>query len=480
MSSPRIDGTAPGANFSAGDRVPQEISTREQLIEYLEACITEGIGIEEIIENLFTRLFTGYDPYTPGLLKVFGKISFPVHLFEGENLAKFRVEQLCPNPDLVEFLKSLPTSEKCIKLLGALFTYPAQRGGLGSCARSSYLINLWINDPLGYLKFAKQCLDDPSQVTFNVKLGDRVERITVPTGLTDGHGRSLSDVMECALSNLSLELDADGTMDRLNRAIRNKITQWGGEKANGVPLEEYREALKCVINCAKRIYNPEDGQFSFQIDEGELWEAVDALFGKLDFSSGKATSLNLIDFIKEKTSESTKGLTFDYLGFITSDRREDKIEFAQGGRISLDEARDLVGVLRDENGRGFATLARIQTISRETGMPGPGHGFNVRVVGRIDPGYIINKQILNSDVRVVGDANPGDLQSGQILNIGLSNYADEFRGKPYVGLKRKAGNAFEIVNYHPEHTEAAEPMAGTGDFLIKSITINPATFIEQG
>jgi hypothetical protein len=454
MSSPRIDGTAPEANFSAGDRVPQEISTREQLIGYLEACITERKEIEEITRGLSSGKYKLSESDLQG-------VSFPVRLFEGENLEKFRLQQLCTNPGLVQFLQFEPP-EKLIELLRALFTYPAQRGGLGSCARSSYLINLWINDPLGYLKFAKQCLDDPRQVTFNVKRGDRVERIAVPTGLTDTHEMSLSEVMECAVSNLSLDLDADKTISDLEKAIRDQITQWGGEKKDSVRLGEYAGALRSVINCAKRIYNPEDGRFSFQIDEYELGEAVGNLFGKLNFSSGmarEATPDNLIDFIIRRTSWSMKGLTFDYLNFITSSRTESKIEFAQGGRISLDEARTLVGKLRDGRGRGFATLARIQTIDRRMGMPGAGHGFNVRVVSR----YI----------------DPEGLRKGQILNIGLSNYADEPTGRPYVGLRKIDANAFEIVNYYSE-IKATEPMAGAGDLLIKSITISPATFIEQG
>ncbi|MDR0679806.1 MAG: hypothetical protein LBF42_02105 [Puniceicoccales bacterium] len=428
--------------------------TREQLIWRLNFCVditdTHTDDFFKAIEDLLYEY--GFDESN------FREVVFPVRLFEGENLEKFRLRQIYTNPGLVGFLQFLP-NRKCIELLKALFTYPAQRPGLGSCARSSYLINLWINNPLEYLKFAKQCLDDPRQVKFNVELGDTIEEIPVLTGLTDAHGKSLSDVMECAVSNLSLALDADGTEDRLERAIRNRITQWGGEKKNSVALKEYGQALKCVMNAIKRIYNPEDGEFYFRIDKDELMDAIGNLFGKLEFSSGEATPAALIAFIVEKTSESAKGLTYDYLNFITSNWTDVEIGFVQDGRISLAEAVRLVSALRDGNGREFVTLARIQTIDGETGKSSSGHGFNVRVIS---------------------DFDPQRLQDGQILNIGLSNYADESTGRPYVGLRRESDGTFQIVNYHPERKEVAEPMAGTGSLLIKGITISPATFIEQG
>ncbi|MDR0679546.1 MAG: hypothetical protein LBF42_00685 [Puniceicoccales bacterium] len=146
------------------------------------------------------------------------------------------------------------------------------------------------------------------------------------------------------------------------------------------------------------------------------------------------------------------------INFTTSNWIDIKIGFVQDGRISLAEAVHLVSVLQEGNGREFVTLARIQIIDGETGISSPGHGFNVRVIS---------------------DFDPQRLQDGQILNIGLSNYADEPTGRPYVGLRRESDDTFQIVNYHPERKEVAEPMAGTGSLLIKGITISPATFIEQ-
>jgi hypothetical protein len=424
--------------------------SKEALINSLRESITRWDSVETI-RTLFGRY---------GIETIENVPELPARLFEGKNLEKFRGEQLCKEPEgtaIREFLKNV-APENQLKLLQSLFEYPAQRPGVGSCARSSVMINLWINNPLEYLKLAEQCLENPAQIRFNVHMNGQGQIINVPTGITPDAGVSLNDTMECALSCLSAELEADGRVG----AIVGKLKQQLGSSVKPKKKEECVEHIQELQEVIQVQFDRETGEFNVVITNNKkLLELCNQISKTLD----GVTPETIFGNIQRSMAEcSGKGTSFKYIDFVSTPKDTKTIEFARDGSeiyMTLQQAKDLMAALAQDREGKSVVLANIQTIdsSNPSSPSSPGHGFNVKA-------------------NITG--SPEQWGNGAILNIGFSNYGDDpNNGRPYVGLRKLGPDKFDIVNYHPNRKEQAEPMAGTGSLKVVSITIRDVNLLPQ-
>jgi hypothetical protein len=452
MDIPSISDTQPAYGPSSpGNTAPM---LKKDLIRFLSESIAGGDSIETI-KTLFERYGIDTIEATPEL---------PARLFEGKNLEKFRGEQLCKEPEgtaIREFLKNV-APENQLKLLQSLFEYPAQQPGVGSCARSSVMINLWINNPLEYLKLAKQCLENPDQIKFNIHTNGQAQEFTVPTGITPDAGVSLNDTMECALSCLSAQLDADGKVDTLKSRLSKLVGYC--VKQDQDQRSKYRKCMQDLQKVIQVQFDRKTGEFNvISTDDGKLQGLCKDISSTLDGGTPEA----IFENIQRSMAEcSGKGISFKYIDFVSTPKGTQTIEFTRNESetyMTLNQAQELIGALAQDREGKSVVLANIQTIdsSNPSSPSGPGHGFNV-------------KANITSF--------PGQWRDGAILNIGLSNYRDApNNGRPYVGLRKLGPDRFDIVNYHPDQDrkKQAEPMAGTSSLKVSSITIRDVNFLSQ-
>ncbi|MDR1401422.1 MAG: hypothetical protein LBI81_00485 [Puniceicoccales bacterium] len=437
------------STYVDGDIAPVEsesnetasITTKENFINSLyESISLDGSNLTEKI-NKTAKLYVSET--------IEGIPSFPSKIFADKNLERFRVEQLCKDSEgkaICEFLKNVGNVENKKKLFNMLFEYPAQQAGTGSCARSSLLINLWINNPLEYLKLANKCLTNPTKVEFKTINSTQYMYVSVDASTTS---QSTVDKMECALVNLSLDLDADGKIEGLKQIIGKCLN--GFSRKDKQPLSTSITAMMQTVGIK---YDSNTGIFSFKINDQEAW---DLAFEDLKDECGENITENRKKDLKTRLTDtvnkSSKGITFNYLDHLTIPNEKKEFNFSTNGTFSLLTANDLVIALNSEPfSKQPVVLAKILSTI------GLGHAFNLRT-GKIN-------------------TKPEDMENTQILNLGLSNYTPESGGKCYVGLKKIADDKFSMVMYPPDRPDEAESMLGNAITPAK-IELQCRTFVAQ-